>query len=68
MKDSLFAVLALISAVVAGYFFYSFQTQGDDGSSTPLIIAIVFAILAVGFGAYFMFNRVNRHEEIHVTE
>lgn len=68
MKDSLFAILALLSAVAAGYFFYSFQTAGDDGSSMPLILAIVFALLAVGFGAYYMFNRVNRHEEIHVTE
>ena len=68
MKDSLFAILALSSAVVAGYFFYSFQNQGDDGSSMPLILGVIFAILAVGFGAYYMFNRVNRHEEIHVTE
>ncbi len=68
MKDSLFAILALISAIVAGYFFYSFQTAGEDGSSMPLILAVIFALLAVGFGAYYMFNRVNRHEEIHVTE
>ena len=68
MKDSLFAILALISAVVAGYFFYSFQNQGSDGSSTSLIIGVLFALAAIGLGAFYMFNKVNRHEDIHITE
>jgi drug/metabolite transporter (DMT)-like permease len=68
MKDSLFAILALISAVVAGYFFYSFQNQGDEGSSMSLILGVLFALVAVGLGAYYMFNKVNRHEDIHITE
>jgi hypothetical protein len=68
MKDSLFAILALISAVVAGYFFYSFQNQGDEGSSMSLILGVLFALVAVGLGAFYMFNKVNRHEDIHITE
>ena len=68
MKDSLFAILALISAVVAGYFFYSFQNQGDDGSSMSLILGVLFALAAIGSGAFYMFNKVNRHEDIHITE
>ncbi len=68
MKDSLFAILALISAVVAGYFFYTFQTAGADGTSTNLILGIVFALAAVGLGAFYMFNKVNRHEDIHITD
>ena len=68
MKDSLFAILALISAVVAGYFFYSFQNQGDEGSSMSLILGVLFALAAVGSGAFYMFNKVSRHEDIHITE
>ena len=68
MKDALFALLGLICAGVAAWFFYSFQTSGDEGTTTTLILGVVFAILAIGFGAFFMFNRVNRHEDIHVTE
>ena len=68
MKDSLFAILALISAVVAGYFFYTFQKTGSDGSSTTLILGILFALAAVGLGAFYMFNRVNQHEDIHITD
>lgn len=68
MKDSLFAILALISAVVAGYFFYSFQNQGADGTSTKLILGVLFALAALGSGAFYMFNKVNRHEDIHITD
>ena len=67
MKDMLFAVLALISVVVAGYFIYSFQTSAN-ASSNSLIIGIVFALLAIVFGGLFMFGRVNRHDDIHITE
>jgi ABC-type multidrug transport system permease subunit len=65
VKDLLYAVLAIISAVVAIYFFYSFQAEGN---STSLIIGIVFALLALVLGGFFMFGKVNRHEDIHITE
>lgn len=69
MKDALFALLALLSAVAAAFFFWSFQKQNEaDAGSMNLILAIVFILLAIAFGAYYMFNRVNRHDEIHVTE
>lgn len=67
MKDMLFAVLAVVCVVVAGYFLYSFQTTANAGSSS-LIIGVVFALLAIVFGGLFMFGRVNQHEDIHITE
>lgn len=67
MKDMLFALLAVVSVIVAGYFLYAFQTTANAGSSS-LIIGIVFAVLAVLFGGLFMFGRVNQHEDIHITE
>ena len=65
MKDLLFAVLALISAVVAGYFLYSFQKYDN---STSLIIGVIFALLALILGGLFMFGKVNQHDDIHITE
>ena len=65
MKDLLFAVLALISAAAAAYFLYSFQKYDN---STSLMIGIVFAVLAVVLGGLFMFGKVNRHDDIHITE
>ena len=67
MKDLLYAVLGLIAAGLAAYFLYSFQTSSNAGSNS-LILGIIFAILAVVFGGLFMFGRVNRHDEIHITE
>lgn len=67
MKDMLFALLAVISAGVAIYFLYTFQTSTAPGNSS-LIIGVVFVVLAVVFGGLFAFGRVNRHEDIHITE
>lgn len=68
MKDSLFAILALLAAVGAAFFFYRLQTSGADGSSLNLILGILFVLAAVGLGGFYMFNKVNRHEDIHITE
>jgi len=65
VKDLLFAVLALVSAVAAAYFLYSFQKYDDQ---TSLIFGIILALLAIVFGGLFMFGKVNRHEDIHITE
>lgn len=66
MKNLLYAVLALIAAVVAGYFLYTFQTTQNN--TTALVIGIVSALVAVVFGGLFMFGKVNQHEDIHITE
>jgi len=65
VKDLLFAVLALVSAVAAGYFLYSFLKYDN---STSLVIGVILALLAVVFGGLFMFGKVNRHDDIHITE
>ena len=65
MKDLLYAVLALISAVIAVYFLYSFQKYDNSNS---LIIGVIFALLALILGGFFMFGKVNRHDDIHITE
>lgn len=65
MRDVLFALLGLVSAALAAYFLYNFQHNDD---STSLLIGIVFALAAIVLGGLFMFGRVNRHEDIHVTE
>ncbi len=66
MKNLLYAVLALVSVVVAGYFLYSFQNSA--GNTTALVIGVIFALAAIIFGGLFMFGKVNQHEDIHITE
>ena len=65
MKDLLYVVLALVSAAVAAYSFYSFQSSG---STTNLIVAIVFLILTIAFGIGYLYGRVNKTDDIHITE
>jgi len=59
------ALLALVSLLVAGGSFYFFQ---QNGNTLLLVVAIVFAILFLVFGALFMSSRVNKTDDIHITE
>lgn len=69
MKDMLYAVLGLLSAAVAAYFMYSYISQkASEATSTPFIIAIIFAIAAIALGTLFFLGKVNKQEEIHITE
>jgi sugar phosphate permease len=65
MKDLLYAALALISLIVAGFSFYSFQKGGE---TTWLYVAILFVLGTLVFGAMFLTGRVNKQEDIHITE
>lgn len=67
MKNILFALLALASAALAAYFLFNFQ-HDKVANSNSLIMGIIFALVAIVFGGLFMFGRVNRHDEIHITE
>ena len=61
------ALLALVSLLIAAGSFYYFQTK--EGASTLfLVVGIVFAILFIVFGVMFMSGRVNKTEDIHITE
>jgi len=63
----LFALLTIISAVLAAYFFYSIQHQ-EEVSNVSLMLGGFFTLLAIIFGGMFLSKRVNKTEDIHVTE
>jgi hypothetical protein len=65
VKDLLFAVLALISLVAAVFSFLNFQR---GGGTTMFVIAIICILAMLGFGAMFLAGRVNKTDEIHITE
>jgi heme/copper-type cytochrome/quinol oxidase subunit 4 len=62
----LYAVLALISAVLALVFF--FQWTSSDDNRLFLVIFIIFILATLGFGGLFLSGRVNKTEDIHITE
>jgi len=61
----LYGLGAVISAAVAVYCFYSVR---QETSPTLLIVGIVFTVLTIIFGALFLSGRINKTEDIHVTE
>ncbi len=65
MKDLLFAVLALISAVIGIVSFVSYQKSAN---TVLFVVAIIFILAALGFGAMFLSGRVNKQDDIHITE
>ncbi len=68
----LYAIVTLVAVIVAIWQFYAYLSQvvltkGTE-SSTPLIIGVICAIIAIVFGGLFFSGRVNKTEEIHITE
>lgn len=71
MKNLLYVVVGLIAIGVAIWQFLTFTGQKGSATTvsyTPVIIAGICAVIALVCGALFMSGRVNRTEEIHITE
>jgi hypothetical protein len=63
----LYGLLAFVSLILTVVCFY--QYFGHQGANLLyLILAIVFLIATVGLGGVFLSGRVNRKEDIHITE
>lgn len=62
----MYALLALISALIAAGSFYYFQAK--DGGMLFLLLGIVFLVLTGVFGVIFLSGRVNKTDDIHITE
>ena len=62
MLNGLLAVVSLAIGVVC--FIYYRQ----DASTLLIVLTIIFAVLMVVFGGMFLSGRVNKTEDIHITE
>ncbi len=62
----MYALLALISVLIAAGSFYYFQVK--DGGVLFLVLGIVFLILTAVFGVIFLSGRINKTDDIHITE
>jgi uncharacterized membrane protein YsdA (DUF1294 family) len=66
VKGTLNGLLAFISLVITVISFVFYQRSGDN--KMWFISAIVFLILTLVFGGLFLSGRLNKTEEIHITE
>ncbi len=61
----LYGALALISGAIAVVSFLYYQKSANI---MLFVAAIIFILLTLGFGAMFLAGRVNKTEDIHITE
>lgn len=66
MKDMLYALLALVAAIAAAFSFYKYTSSDDN--KIFLVGAIVFVLATIALGGLFLSGRVNKNEDIHITE
>jgi hypothetical protein len=62
----LYDLLAFISAVVTVGSVYWYISKAEN--TLYIVVAILFAILTVVFGGLFLSGRINKTEDIHITE
>jgi ABC-type polysaccharide/polyol phosphate export permease len=67
VKGTLSGLLALVSLLIAGVCYWLY-TRSNPPQTIYIILAIIFAILLVVFGGMFLSGRVNKTEDIHITE
>ncbi|MGI8640105.1 MAG: hypothetical protein ACR2MG_09115 [Pyrinomonadaceae bacterium] len=65
MNNMLYGALALISAIATGVSFWQFQRKDE---TYLIILTLVFLVAAIAFGAMFLTGRVNKTDDIHITE
>jgi uncharacterized membrane protein len=59
------ALLALVCLVVTGVTFYMYTSSAN---TLYFVVAVVFLILTLIFGGMFLAGRVNKTDDIHITE
>ena len=64
MLYGLLSFVSLILTVVCFYLYF-----GNRGANILyLVLAIIFLIATVGIGGFFLSGRINRKEDVHITE
>lgn len=61
----LYGLLALVSLIATAGTFYRYRATD---STLFLVLALVFLVATIGFGGVFLSGRVNKKEDIHITE
>ena len=66
VKDMLYALLALVTAAAAVFSWVKYTGSSDN--KVFLVLFVILVLATVALGAMFLSGRVNKSEEIHITE
>lgn len=62
----MYGFLAFVSAILAAGSFYCLYAY--ETGTTTLVLGVVFILLTIGFGGIFLSAKVNKKEDIHITD
>lgn len=65
MKGSMNGLFAVVSLVLTALSFWQYRSAG---STLWLVLVILFLLATLFFGGMFLSGRVNKGEDIHITE
>lgn len=65
MKDMLYAIIALVTAIGA---VFSWMQYTSSANMLFMVLFIVLVLVTIVCGALFLSGRVNKNEDIHITE
>lgn len=65
MKGSMYGLFAIVSLVIAAVSFYLYR---QNAQTLWLVAFVLFVLGTVAFGGMFLSGRVNKTEDIHITE
>jgi uncharacterized membrane protein YidH (DUF202 family) len=72
MKNAIYIILGLITAGIGAWqmwnYIHSVTKTNPSGNTNELIISIVCIIAALVFVGLFLAGRVNKEEELHITQ
>lgn len=66
MKGTLSGLLAAAALVLTALSFWMYRGSADN--KLWLVLVIVFLITTLAFGGIFLSGRVNRNDDVHITE
>ncbi len=65
MNSMLTGGLSLLSGIATIISFWQFQSKGQ---TYWIVLGLVFLVVTIVFGAMFLTGKVNKTEDIHITE
>jgi ABC-type multidrug transport system permease subunit len=72
MKNAIYILLSLVAAAVGIYeviaYINSVTRLNPHGNMTALVIGVVCILAALAFAGLFLSGRVNKEEELHITQ
>jgi hypothetical protein len=66
VKGTLSGLLAVVALVLTALSFWMYR--GSDDNKLWLVLVIVFLIATLALGGMFLSGRINRNDDVHITE